>query len=81
LRRQTESELEDFEAAIRECPEVTECYLMTGANDYLLRIVAADLVAYETFLKSTLTRIAGIANIQSSFLLKQVVYRTALPVA
>lgn len=81
LKRQTEAELEEFEAAIAGCPEVMECYLMTGTSDYLLRIVAADVSAYEGFLKSTLTRVSGIANIQSSFALKQVVYRTALPIA
>ena len=80
LKRQTEAELEELEAAIKKCPEVMECYLMTGSSDFLLRIVAADLAAYERFLKSTLTRISGIANIQSSFALKQVVYRTALPI-
>ena len=81
LERQVESELDRFESAIQSCPEVMECYLMTGSSDFLLRIVAADLFAYERFLKDTLTRIPGIANIQSSFALKQIVYRTALPVA
>ena len=81
LLRQAEAELEEFEAAIAKCPEVMECYLMTGDSDFLLRVVAADLFAYEQFLKSTLTRIKGIANIQSSFALKQVVHRTALPIA
>lgn len=79
LERQAEAELEQFEAAIRGCPEVMECYLMTGTSDFFLRIVAADLFAYERFLKSTLTRIPGIANIQSSFALRQIIYRTALP--
>ncbi len=81
LARQAEVELEQFEAAITACPEVMECYLMTGTSDFLLRIVAADHFAYEHFLKTTLTRIPGIANVQSSFALKQVVYRTALPIA
>lgn len=79
LERQAETELELFENAISACPEVMECYLMTGTSDFLLRIVAADLFAYEQFLKTTLTRIRGIANIQSSFALRQIVYRTALP--
>ncbi|MCV0394876.1 MAG: Lrp/AsnC family transcriptional regulator [Rhizobiaceae bacterium] len=81
LTRQSETELEEFEAAVTACPEVMECYLMTGSSDFLLRVVAADLFAYERFLKSTLTRIPGIANIQSSFALKQVVHRTALSFA
>ncbi|MBD1549483.1 Lrp/AsnC family transcriptional regulator [Roseibium aggregatum] len=81
LMRQVESELQAFEAAVAACPEVMECYLMTGTSDYLLRIVAADLFAYERFLKSILTQIPGIANIQSSFALRQVVHRSALPVS
>jgi Lrp/AsnC family transcriptional regulator, leucine-responsive regulatory protein len=81
LVRQVEAELEAFEAAVAACPEVMECYLMTGTSDYLLRVVAADLFAYERFLKSVLTPIPGIANVQSSFALRQVVQRTALPVA
>lgn len=79
LARQVEAELEAFEAAVSDCPEVMECYLMTGTSDFLLRVVAEDLFAYERFLKSILTRIPGIANIQSSFALRQVVQRTALP--
>ena len=79
LKQQTESALEEFEARIRELPQVMECYLMTGTSDYLLRVVTADLAAYERFLKDHLTRIPAIASIQSSFALKQVSFRTALP--
>jgi len=79
LERQVEKALETFEQAILRRPEVMECYLMTGDADYLLRIVVADLSAYERFLKEHLTRIPGVASIKSSFALKQVKYRTALP--
>ena len=81
LERQIESALELFEAAVVERPEVMECYLMTGDADYLLRVVVADLHAYERFLVDYLTRVPGIASIKSSFALKQVEYRTALPLA
>ncbi len=80
LERQIESALERFEAAILKRPEVMECYLMTGDADYLLRVVTADLSAYERFLVEHLTRVPGVASIKSSFALKQVKYRTALPV-
>jgi len=80
LERQIERALEVFEAAVRARPEVMECYLMTGNADYLLRVVVADLAAYERFLMDHLTRIAGVASIKSSFALKQVKYRTALPI-
>ncbi|HEX7127950.1 MAG TPA: Lrp/AsnC family transcriptional regulator [Thermodesulfobacteriota bacterium] len=79
LEKQIESELERFEAAVRKRPEIMECYLMTGEYDYLLRVVVKDLVAYERFLMDSLTRIKGVASIKSSFALKQVQYRTALP--
>jgi DNA-binding Lrp family transcriptional regulator len=81
LEKQVERALEVFEAAIRQRPEVMECYLMTGEADYLLRVVVADLAAYERFLMDHLTRVPGVASIKSSFSLKQVQYRTALPLA
>ena len=81
LEKQIERALETFEERIRACPEVMECYLMTGDFDYLLRVVTSDLSAYERFLMEHLTRIPGVASIKSSFALKQVAYRTALPIA
>lgn len=80
LEMQREQALEHFEAAMRDCPEVVECYLMTGPRDYLLRVVAKDLAAYERFLKETLTRVEGVASIESSFALTQVKHANALPV-
>lgn len=80
LERQIEKALQRFESAIRTRPEVMECYLMTGDADYLLRVVCADLAAYERFLLDHLTQIPGVASIRSSFALKQVKYSTALPV-
>lgn len=79
LERQREDALDAFAAAIRHWPEVLECYLMTGARDYLLRVVVADLDAYERFLKQKLTRVEGIASIESSFALEQVKYSNVLP--
>ena len=79
LEKQVERELDVFQNAIRERPEVMECYLMTGEADFLLRVVVPDLMAYERFLMDHLTRVPGIASIRSSFALKQVKYRTALP--
>ena len=81
LERQVESALQLFEDAVRKHPEVMECYLMTGDADYLLRVVAPDLESYQRFLLDNLTRIPGVASIKSSFALKQVGYRTALPLS
>jgi len=80
LERQKEEDLDRFAKAISGWSEVMECYLMTGNRDYLLRVVAADLAAYETFLKTKLTRLNGIASIESSFALSQVKYSISLPV-
>ena len=79
LEKQVEKQLGSFEAAIQKRPEVMECYLMTGDSDYLLRVVVPDIQALERFIVDHLTRIPGIANIRSSFALKQVKYQTALP--
>ncbi len=80
LASQREEALNAFAAAIGKWPEVLECYLMTGPRDYLLRVVAEDLGAYERFLKQKLTRLDGIASIESSFALEQVKYTNVLPV-
>jgi DNA-binding Lrp family transcriptional regulator len=79
LEKQIEPVLERFEAAIRDRPEVMECYLMTGESDYLLRVVVPDLQALERFILNFLSRVPGVGNIKSSFALKQVKYQTALP--
>lgn len=80
LERQREDELDRFARAIARWPEIVECYLMTGQRDYLLRIVVKDLPAYEAFLKRTLTRLEGVASIESSFALSQVKHAQGLPV-
>lgn len=80
LERQREDELDRFAKAILRWPEIVECYLMTGQRDYLLRIVVKDLPAYEAFLKRTLTRLEGVASIESSFALSQIKHAQALPI-
>ncbi len=79
LEKQVEVALETFERAIAERPEVMECYLMTGDSDYLIRVVVRDVQALERFIVDFLSRVPGVGNIQSSFALKQVKYKTALP--
>ena len=81
LEKQVDEALEQFERAIVARPEVMECYLMTGDSDYLLRVVAPDIAAFQRFLLDHLTRIPEVASIKSSFALKQVSYRTALPLS
>ncbi|HLW91472.1 MAG TPA: Lrp/AsnC family transcriptional regulator [Roseiarcus sp.] len=79
LEKQTEPVLDVFEAAVARFPEVMECYLMTGDSDYLLRVVVSDVVALQHFILDRLSKTRGVANIRSSFALKQVKYNTALP--
>jgi DNA-binding Lrp family transcriptional regulator len=79
LESQREDSLQKFAKAIAPWPEILECYLMTGQRDYLLRVVVADLAAYEVFLKTKLTRLNGISSIESSFALEQVKYTHMLP--
>jgi len=79
LERQVEKALETFEAEIAERPEVMECYLMTGDSDYMLRVMLADVQTLEHFIVDFLAKIPGVGNLKSSFALKQVKYKTALP--
>lgn len=81
LERQVERALEQFERAIIDYDEVMECYLMTGDADYLIRIVVPDVETLERFIVQQLTKLPGVANIRSSFALKQVKYKTALPLS
>ncbi|MGU7785182.1 Lrp/AsnC family transcriptional regulator [Burkholderia sp. PU8-34] len=79
LEKQVEDALRRFEEAISQRPEVMECYLMSGDADYLLRVVMPDMRTLERFIIDRLTTIPGVSNIRSSFALKQVRYKTALP--
>ena len=79
LQRQVEPALNIFEKAVATCPEIMECYLMTGTMDYLLRVVTSDLDAYQRLITDFIAKIPGVGNIQSSIALKQVKYKTARP--
>lgn len=78
LNRQKKKNLEAFEKAIILWPEVMECYLMTGDFDYLIKVVVTDLSRYQKFLDK-LTMLDEINSIKSSFSLKQIQYKTELP--
>lgn len=81
LKQQTRSSLEAFEARVCAREEVMECYLMTGDSDYMLRVVVPDVPALQQFIVERLTKVPGVSNIRSSFALKQVKFKTALPLA
>ena len=79
LQREEESELAAFEQAVRDIPEVMECYLMTGEFDYLLRIVVSDMADFERIHKESLTRLPGVARVNSSVAIRTVLKKTGLP--
>ncbi|AAV93707.1 Lrp/AsnC family transcriptional regulator [Ruegeria pomeroyi] len=79
LERQERAAVDAFERAIRTCDEVMECYLMTGSRDILLRVLVADLAAFDAFLENRLMQIPGIRNLRSNFALRTMVQRDSLP--
>ena len=79
LHREEQSELAAFEEAIKEIPEVMECYLMTGEFDYLLRVVVANMADFERLHNEALTRLPGVARVNSSVAIRTVQKTTQLP--
>src|ERR1700690_3989588 len=71
--------LNEFEEAISQYPEVVECYTMSGEMDFLLRIVARDIEAYERFLRATLLQMPSVQEVHSHIALSQVKHTTELP--
>jgi DNA-binding Lrp family transcriptional regulator len=72
--------LASFERAILGCEEVMECYLMTGAFDYMVRVVANDISGIERFVMTRLATIDGVRDVSTSITLRRVQYKTELPV-
>jgi len=82
MDQHTPERFTSFDAAIVEIPELLECLLITGQDaDYQLKVVVRDMDAYQELLLSRLTRIPGVTGVHSSFVLRRVVDRTALPLA
>lgn len=80
MDRHTPERFANFEARVGEFPEVVECSIVTGqAADYLLKAVLPDMAYYEEFLLGRLTRIAGVTGVHTSFVLRKVIAKTALP--
>jgi DNA-binding Lrp family transcriptional regulator len=69
-----------FDRLIQDRPEVLECHSMSGAHDYLLRIVAASMEAYEHFLSTQLLQLSAVRSVNTSFVLRTKKYTTKLPV-
>lgn len=80
IKQHDEETLEAFEVAVREHPEVVECFSMTGESDYVLRVLARSIEDYERFFKKVMLHLPGVASINSSFAVKPVKMTTAIPV-
>lgn len=77
LNSQSETNLNAFEQAVEACPEIMECYLMSGDSDYLLRVVVSDTADYERVHKEYLSRLPNVSRIRSNFALRTVSKKTA----
>jgi len=81
MDRHTPERFASFEAKISALPEVMECLLITGQSaDYQLKVVVEDMDAYQVLLLNKITRIEGVSGVQSSFVMRRVVDKTALPI-
>ena len=81
LDGQSEDQLNSFEAAVKLCPNVLVCYLMSGESDYLLRVAARDVEDFERVHKEWLSKMPGVARMTSSFALREVINRPSVDVA
>ncbi len=79
LQAHGERVLDELEQAVERIPEVVEAYSVSGDRDYLLRIVVADVAAYERLMKHTLVNLPHVHNMSSTFALRQTKYSTELP--
>ena len=78
LKREEKSELLAFEEAVKEIPEILECYLMTGEFDYLLHLVVANMADFERLHNESLTQLPGVSRVNSSFAIRTVQKTTAV---
>jgi Lrp/AsnC family leucine-responsive transcriptional regulator len=81
MDRHTPERFEAFENAVLDSEEILECYLITGQSaDYVLKVMVEDMSAYQEFLLGKLTRIPGVTGVHSSFVMRKILERTALPI-
>ncbi|MFN3791818.1 Lrp/AsnC family transcriptional regulator [Massilia sp.] len=79
LTRHEAGVVEAFEAQMRACREVMECYEMTGTSDYIVKVLVADMDAYHDLLHNVLLKLPGVSQLNTSVALREVKYETALP--
>ena len=81
MDRHTPDRFEAFEKAIANIPEIIECSIVTGQSaDFLVKAIVKDMKHYEKFLLGQLTRLTGVTGVHTSFVLRQLINRTELPI-
>lgn len=79
MDRHTPERFENFEHLLQQCPQVLECYLITGQSaDYVIKVLVEDMDDFQQFLLGTLTRIEGVTGVHSSFVMRKVLDRSAI---
>ena len=81
LVRHSEGAVEQFERLVATQREIIECHAITGEADYVIKVVAADMKAYDAFLQQHIFKLPGVSSVRSNVVLREVKYETALPVA
>ena len=79
LLRHAEGVVEQFEETMRLRPEVVECYETTGSSEYMVKVIVADMDAYHDFLHNVLVKLGGVSQVNTSVVLREVKYETAMP--
>lgn len=80
LTRHSKDNAREFEEAVKACPEVMQCYAVTGNADFVLRVVIPDMATYDNFLTENIFSLPGVSQVKSNFTLREVKYETAIPV-
>ena len=81
MDRHTPERFEEFELTIKDYPQVLECILITGQTaDYQVKVIVRDMEEYQDFLLNKITPLPGVSDVHSSFILRQVMHTTALPI-
>jgi len=81
LAPHSETVVREFERAVASCAPIVSCYSTTGNADYVMKVLAADIKAYEAFLHDTAFKLPGVTHIRSSVVLKEVKAAAGVPIA
>lgn len=80
LKEQSHDKLKGFERSILKLPEVIECYYVAGNYDFLLKIVSENMASYQNFVITKLSTLPNVANVQSTFIMSELKYETAIAI-